>query len=115
MVFKVDVLDVVVVLIVQKDMVIMIEDEKVLREIVCKLGVIDLERMDFELLLDDECQCVKCKIICFMFVIFCFCKFGLFVCLYYVKELCFCLFYKYKLWYRYMLDDFYFMMNVLKF
>ncbi|EPY89425.1 lysine-specific demethylase 5B [Camelus ferus] len=80
---KADVLDVVVASTVQKDMAIMIEDEKALRETVRKLGVIDSERMDFELLPDDE-------------------------------QLCSCPPYKYKLRYRYTLDDLYPMMNALK-
>nr|XP_030700252.1 lysine-specific demethylase 5B isoform X3 [Globicephala melas] len=111
---KADVLDVVVASTVQKDMAIMIEDEKALRETVRKLGVIDSERMDFELLPDDERQCVKCKTTCFMSAISCSCKPGLLVCLHHVKELCSCPSYKYKLRYRYTLDDLYPMMNALK-
>uniref|UniRef100_A0A8C2RWM3 [histone H3]-trimethyl-L-lysine(4) demethylase n=1 Tax=Capra hircus TaxID=9925 RepID=A0A8C2RWM3_CAPHI len=111
---KADVLDVVVASTVQKDMAIMIEDEKVLRETVRKLGVIDSERMDFELLPDDERQCVKCKTTCFMSAISCCCRPGLLVCLHHVKELCSCPPYKYKLRYRYTLDDLYPMMNALK-
>uniref|UniRef100_A0A5F9DCF3 Lysine-specific demethylase 5B n=1 Tax=Oryctolagus cuniculus TaxID=9986 RepID=A0A5F9DCF3_RABIT len=111
---KADVLDVVVASTVQKDMAIMIEDEKALRETVRKLGVIDSERMDFELLPDDERQCVKCKTTCFMSAISCSCKPGLLVCLHHVKELCSCPPHKYKLRYRYTLDDLYPMMNALK-
>ncbi|KAM8949457.1 lysine-specific demethylase 5B isoform 3-T3 [Lycaon pictus] len=111
---KADVLDVVVASTVQKDMAIMIEDEKALRETVRKLGVIDSERMDFELLPDDERQCIKCKTTCFMSAISCSCKPGLLVCLHHVKELCSCPPYKYKLRYRYTLDDLYPMMNALK-
>ncbi|XP_057586008.1 lysine-specific demethylase 5B isoform X3 [Hippopotamus amphibius kiboko] len=111
---KADVLDVVVASTVQKDMAIMIEDEKALRETVRKLGVIDSERVDFELLPDDERQCVKCKTTCFMSAISCSCTPGLLVCLHHVKELCSCPPYKYKLRYRYTLDDLYPMMNALK-
>uniref|UniRef100_A0AAA9SAM5 [histone H3]-trimethyl-L-lysine(4) demethylase n=2 Tax=Bos TaxID=9903 RepID=A0AAA9SAM5_BOVIN len=111
---KADVLDVVVASTVQKDMAIMIEDEKALRETVRKLGVIDSERMDFELLPDDERQCVKCKTTCFMSALSCCCKPGLLVCLHHVQELCSCPPYKYKLRYRYTLDDLYPMMNALK-
>uniref|UniRef100_A0A8C6F439 [histone H3]-trimethyl-L-lysine(4) demethylase n=1 Tax=Monodon monoceros TaxID=40151 RepID=A0A8C6F439_MONMO len=77
-------------------------------------GVIDSERMDFELLPDDERQCVKCKTTCFMSAISCSCKPGLLVCLHHVKELCSCPSFKYKLRYRYTLDDLYPMMNALK-
>ncbi|XP_055966623.1 lysine-specific demethylase 5B isoform X1 [Sorex fumeus] len=111
---KADVLDVVVASTVQKDMAIMIEDEKALRETVRKLGVIDSERMDFELLPDDERQCIKCKTTCFMSAIACSCKPGVLVCLHHVKELCSCAPYQYKLRYRYTLDDLYPMMNALK-
>ncbi|XP_027699187.1 lysine-specific demethylase 5B isoform X1 [Vombatus ursinus] len=111
---KADVLDVVVASTVQKDMAIMIEDEKTLRETVRKLGVIDSERMDFELLPDDERQCIKCKTTCFMSGVSCSCKPGLLVCLHHVEDLCSCPAYKYKLGYRYTLDDLYPMMNALK-
>uniref|UniRef100_A0A6I8PG15 [histone H3]-trimethyl-L-lysine(4) demethylase n=1 Tax=Ornithorhynchus anatinus TaxID=9258 RepID=A0A6I8PG15_ORNAN len=111
---KADVLDVVVASTVQKDMAIMIEDEKTLRETARKLGVIDSERMDFELLPDDERQCVKCKTTCFMSGVSCSCKPGLLVCLHHVEDLCSCPMYKYKMGYRYTLDDLYPMMNALK-
>lgn len=111
---KAAVLDVVVASTVQKDMAVMVEDERALRDAVRKLGVIDSERMDFELLPDDERQCIKCKTTCFMSAISCSCKPGLLVCLHHVKELCSCPPYKYKLRYRYTLDDLHPMMNALK-
>uniref|UniRef100_A0A8C0HIH2 [histone H3]-trimethyl-L-lysine(4) demethylase n=1 Tax=Chelonoidis abingdonii TaxID=106734 RepID=A0A8C0HIH2_CHEAB len=111
---KADVLDVVVAATVQKDMAIMIEDEKALREAVLKLGVTDSERMAFEMLPDDERQCIKCKTTCFMSAVYCSCKPGLLVCLYHVEDLCSCPTYKYTLGYRYKLDDLYPMMNALK-
>uniref|UniRef100_A0A8C0BDW5 [histone H3]-trimethyl-L-lysine(4) demethylase n=1 Tax=Buteo japonicus TaxID=224669 RepID=A0A8C0BDW5_9AVES len=94
---KADVLDVVVASTVQKDMAIMIEDEKRLREKVDKLGVTDSERVAFELFPDDERQCLKCKTTCFMSAVYCPCKPGLLVCLYHVEDLCSCPTYKYKL------------------
>lgn len=60
-------------------------------------GVIDSERMDFELLPDDERQCIKCKTTCFMSAVSCACKPGLLVCLHHVPELCSCPPGKYKL------------------
>ncbi|XP_059542839.1 lysine-specific demethylase 5B-like [Myotis daubentonii] len=111
---KAGVLDVVMASTVQKDMAVMIEDERALRENVRKLGVIDSERMDFELLPDDERQCIKCKTTCFMSAVSCACKPGLLVCLHHVPELCSCPPGKYKLRYRYTLDDLYPMMNALK-
>ncbi|XP_065554210.1 lysine-specific demethylase 5B isoform X2 [Lathamus discolor] len=111
---KADVLDVVVASTVQKDMAIMIEDEKRLREKVDKLGVTDSERVAFELFPDDERQCLKCKTTCFMSAVYCPCKPGLLVCLYHVEDLCSCPAYKYKLGYRYTLEELYPMMNALK-
>uniref|UniRef100_A0A8C3S9Y4 [histone H3]-trimethyl-L-lysine(4) demethylase n=1 Tax=Chelydra serpentina TaxID=8475 RepID=A0A8C3S9Y4_CHESE len=111
---KADVLDVVVASTVQKDMAVMIEDEKALREAVHKLGVTDSERMAFEMLPDDERQCIKCKTTCFMSAVYCSCKPGLLVCLYHIEDLCSCPTYKYTLGYRYKLDDLYPMMNALK-
>ncbi|NWX92845.1 KDM5B demethylase, partial [Nothoprocta pentlandii] len=111
---KADVLDVVVASTVQKDMAIMIEDEKMLRERVQKLGVTDSEQVAFELFPDDERQCLKCKTTCFMSAVYCSCKPGLLVCLYHVEDLCSCPTYKYKLGYRYNLEDLYPMMNALK-
>ncbi|KFQ95593.1 Lysine-specific demethylase 5B, partial [Nipponia nippon] len=111
---KADVLDVVVASTVQKDMAIMIEDEKRLREKVDKLGVTNSERVAFELFPDDERQCLKCKTTCFMSAVYCPCKPGLLVCLYHVEDLCSCPTYKYKLGYRYTLEELYPMMNALK-
>ncbi|KAM8795784.1 lysine-specific demethylase 5B [Eudromia elegans] len=111
---KADVLDVVVASTVQKDMAVMIEDEKMLRERVHKLGVTDSEQVAFELFPDDERQCLKCKTTCFMSAVYCSCKPGLLVCLYHVEDLCSCPTYKYKLGYRYNLEDLYPMMNALK-
>ncbi|XP_019369375.1 PREDICTED: lysine-specific demethylase 5B isoform X2 [Gavialis gangeticus] len=111
---KADDLDVVVASTVQKDMSIMIEDERALREAVRKLGVTETERVAFEMLPDDERQCLKCKTTCFMSAVYCSCKPGLLVCLYHVEDLCSCPTYKYKLGYRYTLDDLYPMVNALK-
>uniref|UniRef100_A0A8D0GTH0 [histone H3]-trimethyl-L-lysine(4) demethylase n=1 Tax=Sphenodon punctatus TaxID=8508 RepID=A0A8D0GTH0_SPHPU len=111
---KAEILDVVVASTVQKDMAIMIEDEKALREAVHKLGVVDSERTAFEMLPDDERQCIKCKTTCFMSAVYCSCNPGSLACLYHVEDLCSCPTYKYKLGYRYTLDDLYPMMNALK-
>ncbi|KFQ55053.1 Lysine-specific demethylase 5B, partial [Nestor notabilis] len=111
---KADVLDVVVASTVQKDMAVMIEDEKRLREKLDKLGVTDSERVAFELFPDDERQCLKCKTTCFMSAVYCPCKPGLLVCLYHVEDLCSCPTYKYKLGYRYTLEELYPMMTALK-
>uniref|UniRef100_A0A803U1R7 [histone H3]-trimethyl-L-lysine(4) demethylase n=1 Tax=Anolis carolinensis TaxID=28377 RepID=A0A803U1R7_ANOCA len=111
---KAETLDVVVASTVEKDMAIMIEDEKVLREAVFKLGVTDSERMNLEVLPDDERQCMKCKTTCYMSAISCTCNPGSLVCLYHVEDLCTCPTYQYKMGYRYTVDELYPMMNALK-
>ncbi|KAH0619006.1 hypothetical protein JD844_018605 [Phrynosoma platyrhinos] len=111
---KAETLDVVVASTVEKDMAIMIEDEKALREAVFKLGVTDSERMNLEMLPDDERQCIKCKTTCYMSAVYCTCNPGLLVCLYHVEDLCTCPTYQYKMGYRYTVDELYPMMNALK-
>ncbi|KAM8976548.1 lysine-specific demethylase 5B isoform 1-T1 [Pelodytes ibericus] len=111
---KAERLDVVLASSVQKDLASMIEEERALRETVRHMGVVESETMDFELLADDERQCVKCKTTCFMSAVFCTCSPGTLACLHHVKELCTCAPYNYKLGYRYTLDDLYPMMNAVK-
>ncbi|XP_029429131.1 lysine-specific demethylase 5B isoform X3 [Rhinatrema bivittatum] len=111
---KADVLDVVLASTVQKDMAVMIEDEKTLRETVRKQGVIETERMNFEQFPDDERQCVKCKTTCFISGVYCPCTPGALVCLYHVEDLCSCPPSEYILGYRYTLEELYPMMNALK-
>ncbi|KAF2984275.1 hypothetical protein EK904_002772 [Melospiza melodia maxima] len=86
----------------------------VLDVVVASTGVTDSERVTFELFPDDERQCLKCKTTCFMSAVYCPCKPGLLVCLYHVEDLCSCPTYKYKLGYRYTLEELYPMMNALK-
>ncbi|XP_042317614.1 lysine-specific demethylase 5B isoform X1 [Sceloporus undulatus] len=111
---KAETLDVVVASTVEKDMAIMIEDENALRKAVFKLGVTDSERMNLEMLPDDERQCIKCKTTCYMSAVYCACNPGLLVCLYHVEDLCTCPTYQYKMGYRYTVDELYPMMNALK-
>ncbi|XP_072336827.1 lysine (K)-specific demethylase 5Ba isoform X3 [Scyliorhinus torazame] len=107
-------LDVVLASAVYKDMIVMIEEEKKLREAVRKMGVIDSVREKFELLPDDERQCAKCKTTCFLSAISCLCKSNQLVCLYHAKELCSCPPHRCHLRYRYALDDLYPILNALK-
>lgn len=60
-------------------------------------GVVDSERLDFELLPDDERQCAKCKTTCFMSAVCCACQPGRLVCLHHARELCPCPPRRYKL------------------
>uniref|UniRef100_A0A4W3I255 [histone H3]-trimethyl-L-lysine(4) demethylase n=1 Tax=Callorhinchus milii TaxID=7868 RepID=A0A4W3I255_CALMI len=103
-------LDLVLASAVHKDMMIMIDDEKRLRE----AGVTDTVREKFELLPDDERQCTKCKTTCFLSAISCPCKPNELVCLYHAKDLCFCAPNRHQLRYRYTLDDLYPMLHALR-
>ncbi|XP_053310212.1 lysine-specific demethylase 5B [Spea bombifrons] len=111
---KAEQLNVVLASFVQKDLSVMINEERTLREAVRKLGVVQSEKIDMELLADDERQCAKCKTTCFISAVYCPCSPGTLVCLHHVKDLCSCATYKYKLCYRYTLDDLYPMMNAVK-
>ncbi|XP_068125459.1 lysine-specific demethylase 5B [Hyperolius riggenbachi] len=111
---RADELDVVLASSVQKDLAAMIDEEKALREAVRKMGVLESEEIDLELLADDERQCVKCKTTCFMSAVYCPCQPNALVCLYHVDGLCSCPKHKYILGYRYTLDDLFPMMNAVK-
>ncbi|KAE8623760.1 hypothetical protein XENTR_v10005720 [Xenopus tropicalis] len=114
MAIKADKLDVVLASSVQKDMASMIDEERALREAVRQMGVLKSEKMDLELLADDDRQCTKCKTTCFISAVFCSCSPGALVCLHHVEDLCDCPVYKYTLGYRYTVDDLYPMMNAVK-
>ncbi|KAM4794669.1 LOW QUALITY PROTEIN: lysine-specific demethylase 5B [Rhinophrynus dorsalis] len=111
---KAEDLDVVLASSVQKDLAGMIEEERTLRDVVRRMGVLESEKMDLELLADDERQCVKCRTTCFISAVYCSCNPGNLVCLHHVQDLCTCPPYKYTLGYRYTLDDLYPMMNAVK-
>uniref|UniRef100_A0A4W3GPR8 Lysine-specific demethylase 5A n=1 Tax=Callorhinchus milii TaxID=7868 RepID=A0A4W3GPR8_CALMI len=87
-----------------KEMVVMIEEERRLREIVLQM-VCDSEQEAFELLPDDERQCEKCKTTCFLSAITCTCDPNRLVCLHHVKDLCDCPVRNYCLRYRYTLEE----------
>ncbi|CAJ0946692.1 unnamed protein product [Ranitomeya imitator] len=112
---KAEELDIVLASSVQKDLAILIDEEKALRENVRKLGVVESEKINLEKVADDERQCVKCRTTCFTSAVYCPCSPGVLVCLHHVDALCSCPTYKYKLGYRYTLDDLYPMMNAVKF
>uniref|UniRef100_A0A8C5MKI2 [histone H3]-trimethyl-L-lysine(4) demethylase n=1 Tax=Leptobrachium leishanense TaxID=445787 RepID=A0A8C5MKI2_9ANUR len=111
---KAEKLDVVLASSVQKDLSAMIEQEKLLRDSVRKMGVVDNEMVYLELLADEERQCLKCKTTCFLSAVFCACSPGTLVCLHHVQELCNCAPYTYKLGYRYTLDNLYPIVNGVK-
>ncbi|XP_060788219.1 lysine-specific demethylase 5B-B isoform X4 [Neoarius graeffei] len=111
---KADKLDVVLASAVHKDMVLMINEEKELRQQIRKLGVVQCELFEYDLLQDDERQCVKCRTTCYLSALTCPCRPGEQVCLHHAQHLCICPTSKYTFRYRFTLDDLYPMMNAVK-
>uniref|UniRef100_A0AAY4BA83 [histone H3]-trimethyl-L-lysine(4) demethylase n=1 Tax=Denticeps clupeoides TaxID=299321 RepID=A0AAY4BA83_9TELE len=111
---KADCLDVVLASAVHKDMAVMIREERELREKVRKMGVVQCEQAEYDLLQDDERQCLKCRTTCYLSALTCPCRSGLQVCLHHALDLCSCPISSYTLRYRFTLDDLYPMMNAVK-
>ncbi|XP_075331269.1 lysine-specific demethylase 5B-B isoform X3 [Odontesthes bonariensis] len=99
---------------VYKDMVLMIQGEKELREKVKKMGVLLWKEAKYDHLQDDERQCAKCRTTCYLSAITCPCNPGVLVCLHHISSLCSCPVTNYTLNYRYALDDLFPMMNAVK-
>uniref|UniRef100_A0A8C2Q398 [histone H3]-trimethyl-L-lysine(4) demethylase n=1 Tax=Cyprinus carpio TaxID=7962 RepID=A0A8C2Q398_CYPCA len=114
MAMKADSLDVVLASAVQKDMQIMIKGERELRDKVRKMGVVQCELFEYNLLADDERQCVKCRTTCYLSALTCPCRPGVQVCLHHAHDLCSCPVSNYTLNYRFTLDDLYPMMNAVR-
>lgn len=75
---------------VHKEMFIMVQEERRLRKALLEKGITEAEREAFELLPDDERQCIKCKTTCFLSALACYdCPDGL-VCLSHINDLCKC-------------------------
>ncbi|XP_058246004.1 lysine-specific demethylase 5B-B isoform X1 [Hemibagrus wyckioides] len=107
-------LDVVLASAVHKDMMLMINEEKDLREQIRKLGVVQCELFEYDLLQDDERQCFKCRTTCYLSALTCPCRPCEQVCLHHAHQLCSCPASKYTFRYRFMLDDLLPMMNAVK-
>uniref|UniRef100_A0A8C1YGH4 [histone H3]-trimethyl-L-lysine(4) demethylase n=1 Tax=Cyprinus carpio TaxID=7962 RepID=A0A8C1YGH4_CYPCA len=114
MAMKADSLDVVLASAVQKDMRVMIKEERELRDKVRKMGVVQCELFEYDLLADDERQCVKCRTTCYLSALTCPCRPGVQVCLHHAHDLCSCPVSNYTLNYRFTLDDLYPMMNAVQ-
>uniref|UniRef100_A0A672LRW6 [histone H3]-trimethyl-L-lysine(4) demethylase n=1 Tax=Sinocyclocheilus grahami TaxID=75366 RepID=A0A672LRW6_SINGR len=114
MAMKADRLDVVLASAVQKDMRLMIKEERELRDKVRKMGVVQCELFKYDLLADDERQCVKCRTTCYLSALTCPCRPGVQVCLHHGHDLCSCPVSNYTLNYRFTLDDLYPMMNAVR-
>uniref|UniRef100_A0A8C1IRU7 [histone H3]-trimethyl-L-lysine(4) demethylase n=1 Tax=Cyprinus carpio TaxID=7962 RepID=A0A8C1IRU7_CYPCA len=114
MAMKAGSLDVVLASAVQKDMRLMIKEERELRDKVRKMGVVQCELFEYDLLADDERQCVKCRTTCYLSALTCPCRPGVQVCLHHAHDLCSCPVSNYTLNYRFTLDDLYPMMNAVQ-
>ncbi|XP_052027969.1 lysine-specific demethylase 5D isoform X4 [Apodemus sylvaticus] len=99
---------------VHKEMFIMVQEERRLRKTLLEKGITEAEREAFELLPDDERQCIKCKTTCFLSALACYdCPDGL-VCLSHINDLCKCSRSRQYLRYRYTLDELPAMLQKLK-
>uniref|UniRef100_A0A2K5S6V7 [histone H3]-trimethyl-L-lysine(4) demethylase n=1 Tax=Cebus imitator TaxID=2715852 RepID=A0A2K5S6V7_CEBIM len=99
---------------VHKEMFIMVQEERRLRKALLEKGITEAEREAFELLPDDERQCLKCKTTCFLSALACYdCPDGL-VCLSHINDLCKCSSSRQYLRYRYTLDELPTMLHKLK-
>ncbi|XP_039730612.1 lysine-specific demethylase 5D isoform X8 [Pteropus medius] len=107
-------LDLNMALAVHKEMFIMVQEERRLRKALLEKGITEAEREAFELLPDDERQCIKCKTTCFLSALACYdCPGGL-VCLSHINDLCKCSSSRQYLRYRYTLDELPTMLHKLK-
>ncbi|XP_032334970.1 lysine-specific demethylase 5D isoform X2 [Camelus ferus] len=99
---------------VHKEMFIMVQEERRLRKALLDKGITEAEREAFELLPDDERQCIKCKTTCFLSALACYdCPDSL-VCLSHINDLCKCSSSRQYLRYRYTLDELPAMLHKLK-
>uniref|UniRef100_A0A8C9TUJ6 [histone H3]-trimethyl-L-lysine(4) demethylase n=1 Tax=Scleropages formosus TaxID=113540 RepID=A0A8C9TUJ6_SCLFO len=110
---KAETLDVVLASAVQKDMAVMIREERELRERVQKMGVVHCQQTEYDLLPDDECQCARCRTTCYLSALTCPCNPEVLVCLHHAQDLCSCPVEGYTLHYRFTLDELYPMMKAI--
>nr|XP_055039906.1 lysine (K)-specific demethylase 5Ba isoform X2 [Misgurnus anguillicaudatus] len=90
---------------VHKDMSMMIQEEKELRERVYKLGVWHSQQVDYDLLPDEDRQCAQCRTTCYLSAITCPCSPEQLVCLHHIQDLCSCPPSSYTLNYKYTLAE----------
>uniref|UniRef100_A0A3B4WMY6 [histone H3]-trimethyl-L-lysine(4) demethylase n=1 Tax=Seriola lalandi dorsalis TaxID=1841481 RepID=A0A3B4WMY6_SERLL len=111
---KADTMDVDLASAVQKEMTIMVQEEEKLREKINKMGVVQSQQVDYEVLPDEERQCSKCRTTCYLSGITCACSPGKMVCLYHTQDLCSCPHSNLTLHYKFTLDELYPMMASVK-
>ncbi|XP_071351633.1 lysine (K)-specific demethylase 5Ba isoform X2 [Trachinotus anak] len=111
---KADTMDVDLAAAVQKEMTIMIREEEELREKINKMGVVQSQQVDYEVLPDEERQCYKCRTTCYLSGITCACSPAKMVCLYHTQDLCSCPHSNLTLHYKFTLDELYPLMASVK-
>ncbi|XP_023142903.1 lysine (K)-specific demethylase 5Ba isoform X1 [Amphiprion ocellaris] len=114
MALKADMMDVDLASAVQKEMTIMIDEEKGLREKINKMGVVQSRQVDYEVLPDEERQCCKCRTTCYLSGVTCACSPDKMVCLYHAQDLCSCPHSNLTLHYKFALDELYPVMASVK-
>uniref|UniRef100_A0AAQ5ZUN6 [histone H3]-trimethyl-L-lysine(4) demethylase n=1 Tax=Amphiprion ocellaris TaxID=80972 RepID=A0AAQ5ZUN6_AMPOC len=109
MALKADMMDVDLASAVQKEMTIMIDEEKGLREKINKMV-----NCSVFVLPDEERQCCKCRTTCYLSGVTCACSPDKMVCLYHAQDLCSCPHSNLTLHYKFALDELYPVMASVK-
>ncbi|XP_010778965.1 lysine (K)-specific demethylase 5Ba isoform X2 [Notothenia coriiceps] len=107
---KADTMDVELASAVQKEMTVMVREEEQLRGKIDKMGVVQSQQVDYEVLPDEERQCCKCRTTCYLSGITCACSPGKMVCLHHARHLCGCPHSNMILHYKFKMDELYSMM-----
>ncbi|XP_072238498.1 lysine (K)-specific demethylase 5Ba isoform X2 [Leuresthes tenuis] len=114
MALKADSMDVDLASAVQEDMTSMLKEERVLREKINRMGVVQSRQVDYEVLPDEERQCFKCRTTCYLSGITCVCSPNKMACLYHAQDLCSCPRSNLTLHFKFSLDELYPMMASVK-
>uniref|UniRef100_A0A3Q4A970 [histone H3]-trimethyl-L-lysine(4) demethylase n=1 Tax=Mola mola TaxID=94237 RepID=A0A3Q4A970_MOLML len=104
---KADTMEVELAAAVQREVLVMVQEEESLREKINKMGVVQSQQVDYEVLPDEEQQCCKCRTTCYLSGITCACSPGKMVCLYHARALCSCPHRNLTLNYKFTLDELY--------
>ncbi|KAM3621080.1 uncharacterized protein V6R79_005718 [Siganus canaliculatus] len=110
---KADAMDVDVASFLQKEMVVMVEEEVKLREKIKRMRVEQARQVNYEMLPDEEQQCCKCRTTCYLSGITCACSPGKMVCLHHAQDLCSCPHSNLTLNYKFTLDELFSMLSTV--
>ncbi|XP_034022739.1 lysine (K)-specific demethylase 5Ba [Thalassophryne amazonica] len=111
---KADTMDIELASAVHKDMVVMVQEEEALRKKICKMGVVQSQQVDYELLPDEARQCCKCRTTCYLSGITCACSSEKMTCLHHAQDLCSCLPSNLVINYKFTLNELYPMLASVK-